>query len=47
MKRHYSNPLIEVLTMETAGMLATSTDVEGDATGPALAPRFTDYEDED
>ena len=48
MKKSYINPELQVIFMETAGMLALSDPKlkDGNAVGPGMAPSF-DWDDED
>lgn len=38
MKKVYMQPLLEEVEIRMEGMLALSTDVDGEATDPAMAP---------
>lgn len=43
-KKAYQEPQMEVILLETAGMLAVSTELGEDATGRALAPIYDEDE---
>lgn len=42
MKKIYEAPMAEVIELETAGMLCTSTGIGGEATDPAKARLWDD-----